>query len=331
MDGSRGRWVTVFPPGRAPRRDWVPDEQWPSPGGSVGLWHVVSDPVGGESQWEWFPAIPAAASPTFPAPPAAPSLTFPAAQAASEPAPAPTAKPVARRFPAPSRPAAVAALGLAGLAVVGVLVVQALPSTNSASPTPQPTSTPVAIDAQRLADAGVLSLSDLPSYLGTVKKHKASDEAFEQAVQTCLGLPPRSYLSRNFGYVFAVGSTTVSSNADALPSVAAARDDVAAYSGTKAADCVRTQLRSHPPQAGVTVSHISVTPVTVTVPHSDAVFALHVALTLSAQNRSITVDQYSVNPVVGQTEISVTQTVAGGTASLSDTARWAALAAARVA
>lgn len=225
-----------------------------------------------------------------------------------------------------------AALGLAALAALGVLLVQARPSANAAAPAARPTSTATAtaIDVQHLADAGVLSLSDLPDYVGTVKTHTASDEAFEQAVQKCLGLPPRTYPARNFGYVYAKGSGTLSSSADALPSATAARDDAQAYSGAKAADCVRTELRSARQQQGLTVSHISVTPVTVTVPHSDAVFALHVTLTLTAQNRSITVDQYSVNPVVGQTELAVTQTVVGGTGSLSDTAHWADLAAARV-
>lgn len=74
-----GHWVDVDG-----RRDWVPDDQPPSPDGTPGAWHIVG--ASGElGEWEWHPAPP----PILTAPPA-PLLS-------SAPAPAPA--------PAPARPA----------------------------------------------------------------------------------------------------------------------------------------------------------------------------------------------------------------------------------
>lgn len=48
-----GQWVAVALPGGASRQDWVPAEQPPSPDGSHGWWHVVSDQA--VPRWEWHP------------------------------------------------------------------------------------------------------------------------------------------------------------------------------------------------------------------------------------------------------------------------------------
>lgn len=45
-----GHWVAV-----GDRQDWVPNDQPPSPDGTLGLWHVLTD-VGGGLRWEWHPA-----------------------------------------------------------------------------------------------------------------------------------------------------------------------------------------------------------------------------------------------------------------------------------
>lgn len=48
-----GRWVSVPLPNGGERQDWVPVEQPPPEGALPGEWHVVDDPRGGESAWEW--------------------------------------------------------------------------------------------------------------------------------------------------------------------------------------------------------------------------------------------------------------------------------------
>jgi hypothetical protein len=78
-----GSWVDVAQPGGLLRRDWVPAEQPASPDGSAGKWHVVSDPTGGESRWEWHPAPAAvtAVAPPLAQRPAAATPPPPRAQA----------------------------------------------------------------------------------------------------------------------------------------------------------------------------------------------------------------------------------------------------------
>lgn len=54
---TEGQWVAVHLPDGSVRQDWVPTAQPPSPDGSLGLWHVVTDQA--EPRWEWHPAPPA--------------------------------------------------------------------------------------------------------------------------------------------------------------------------------------------------------------------------------------------------------------------------------
>lgn len=51
-----GHWIQVGMPSGQFRNDWIPDQQPASPTGLPGEWHVVIDPFGGPSQWEWFPS-----------------------------------------------------------------------------------------------------------------------------------------------------------------------------------------------------------------------------------------------------------------------------------
>lgn len=55
MTSPAGHWVRVRFADGAQRVDWIPAEQPPSPDGTAGLWHVVPDPAGGSSRWEWHP------------------------------------------------------------------------------------------------------------------------------------------------------------------------------------------------------------------------------------------------------------------------------------
>jgi hypothetical protein len=86
MTTMTGNWVTVTLPGGFQRRDWVPTEQPASPDGSIGTWHIVSHPDGGDSRWEWHAAPAAVAAP-------APSLTARPAPAALRRATAPRGVP----------------------------------------------------------------------------------------------------------------------------------------------------------------------------------------------------------------------------------------------
>ncbi|MGQ0846405.1 MAG: hypothetical protein ACT4QF_19950 [Sporichthyaceae bacterium] len=62
-----GEWVQV-----GNRQDWVPTDQPPSPDGSPGLWHVVTDPDG-SNRWKWHqrrpPPMPPGGLPMPPGPP----------------------------------------------------------------------------------------------------------------------------------------------------------------------------------------------------------------------------------------------------------------------
>lgn len=83
MSDQGGRWVGVRRIDGTSRTDWRPDEQPPSPDGSPGSWHVVTE--GGEPpRWEWAPLAPAPSPP--PGPPQTPFAITPPSDAAPGPA-----------------------------------------------------------------------------------------------------------------------------------------------------------------------------------------------------------------------------------------------------
>lgn len=55
MTSAGGHWVRVRFADASFRLDWIPDAQPPTPDGAPGAWHVVPDPGGNPSRWEWHP------------------------------------------------------------------------------------------------------------------------------------------------------------------------------------------------------------------------------------------------------------------------------------
>ena len=55
MSSTGGHWVRVRFSDATTRLDWIPDEQPPAPDSRPGAWHVLPDPAGGASRWEWHP------------------------------------------------------------------------------------------------------------------------------------------------------------------------------------------------------------------------------------------------------------------------------------
>ncbi|MGQ0842527.1 MAG: hypothetical protein ACT4QF_00190 [Sporichthyaceae bacterium] len=49
---AAGEWIDVELSDGSMRRDWIPVDQPPPPGGYPGLWHVVAEPDG-STRWEW--------------------------------------------------------------------------------------------------------------------------------------------------------------------------------------------------------------------------------------------------------------------------------------
>lgn len=55
MTSAGGHWVRVRFSDASSRLDWIPEHQPPAPDSGPGAWHVVPDPAGGPSRWEWHP------------------------------------------------------------------------------------------------------------------------------------------------------------------------------------------------------------------------------------------------------------------------------------
>lgn len=55
MTSAGGQWVRVRFSDASSRLDWIPANQPPAPDRGPGAWHVVPDPAGGPSRWEWHP------------------------------------------------------------------------------------------------------------------------------------------------------------------------------------------------------------------------------------------------------------------------------------
>jgi len=206
----------------------------------------------------------------------------------------------------------------------------ATPTTSeSASPGPSGSASPSgsaaagADSAKKLTAAGVLTAADVPGFTGEAQPAQSSDEkATEDALYKCLGLPSPKFLDRNPGTEFSKDNpdTDIDTNADVVDSAAAAHDLARAATGQSGPGCYQTYFQSAFAAAGDKIAGLTVTPVTVSVPGSDSVFALHVVGATTGDDDSGPFDTYVITAAHGQTEVTINYTVNGSAKASSDDA-----------
>lgn len=171
MTTSGGQWIRVRFADGGQRLDWIPDEQPGSPDGTVGMWHVVPDPAGGESRWEWHPRLAAAAvAPGGIAPAPVPTTSF-------APPPAPDTFDSPTSVFAPIAPAAMAPAAMA----LPAMALGAMPAHVMAHPVMAPE--PPAHSTQELPLQVVANRGggNAPSVFGAPKKEKGRSRPAQAA------------------------------------------------------------------------------------------------------------------------------------------------------
>lgn len=201
--------------------------------------------------------------------------------------------------------------GRAAVAVIAVLLLTVgcgSDDKKDASSTPTPTATPTpltAAQAQVLAKAAVLTEADMPGYKAEKETHDTDDQATEERVATCLGLPKPTYVARDFGTTFSKGDVEVESSADVAPTAAAARTELEALTGEKAEGCLKTEFEQLVGVSGGAVTKFELTPVDITVNGADDAFGFKLEFAASAAGQTLAFTGYDVGALVGQVEIDV--------------------------
>jgi len=155
-----------------------------------------------------------------------------------------------------------------------------------------------------------LQLSDLPSgwTSSPASPKSAQDQADDVKTASCLGIPPPSqtHTVDIDSDDFSSGNLSISSNVTFARTADAARQELAAYSGSKVTSCLTQSLQDSMARDanGATVSNLSVTPAT-KPSGGDGGFAYHVTATVMAQGQQVqlTVDVLAV--LVGRAELNV--------------------------
>lgn len=181
-------------------------------------------------------------------------------------------------------------------------------STTSTPPLATATATPVVLTlakAKILAAAAVLTEADLPGYTAEAQTHDASDDAIDAKMDTCLGVPASTYLTRNFGTAFTKDMLEVDSSADVATSAADAKKQLADRTSSKVPACLKSQLAAALSSSGFTVTSLSAQPVSVTIPGSDGAFAYTMVVAGTVQGSTVELRGFVSGALVGQVEVGV--------------------------
>jgi hypothetical protein len=182
----------------------------------------------------------------------------------------------------------------------------------TATPTPL-----TAAQATTLAAAAVLTAADLPGYTAEKQTHDADDDAMDARLATCLGYAKPTYLARDFGTAFSKGSIEIDSSADVAPSVAVAKEELAALTSSKAEGCLKAEFEDLVASSGGTVTSFEMTPVTIDVPGADDAFGFSLRFAATAGGQRIAFSGYEVGSLVGPVEIDVSVIDSSGGSTFS--------------
>lgn len=204
----------------------------------------------------------------------------------------------------------------------------------SATPATSESASPGSDSAKKLTAAGVLLAADVPGFTGEAQPPLSSAEnAIEDALYKCLGLSSPKFLDRNPGTEFSKDNpdTDIDTNADVVDSATAAHDLARAATGQSGPGCYQTYFQSRYTAEGDKIAGLTVTPVAVSVPGSDSVFALHVVGATTGDDDSGPFDTYVITAAHGRTEVTINYTLNGSAkASSDDAARLAEVVVKRV-
>lgn len=216
------------------------------------------------------------------------------------------------------------AVGLASAMVVTTLPAQAATSRSGQGGITK-------TEAQRLAKAGVLTKSDLPSYDVERSTRDASDDEFDAALYACLGTKVPKYLARNPGRSFTLGALTIDSTADVLTTARAAKADFSRLKSKQGPVCYQKVFAEFLGRFAE-VQSLTVKRVPVVVANAQDAFAYKVDAALLIDGDELTLAGYLLAARVGPTEIIVSPgRYNGGSASLKQTKSLANKLAKRVA
>jgi hypothetical protein len=185
----------------------------------------------------------------------------------------------------------------------------AAPGTHS----PAASSAPLTAAAARtIAEAAILTQNDLPGSFASPITRDASADAADEKLETCLGLAPASYLTRNYGKSFSQRTVEFESSADVRDTVAAARSRFSALNGPDGTRCMKATLSTSLTILGAAVASASLTPVSLHVPGSDASFGFRFSVTATVQGKTGKLTGFELGSLVGQVEIHVGVVTFGG-------------------
>lgn len=167
-----------------------------------------------------------------------------------------------------------------------------------------------ATKAKKLAAAGVLTRADFRGYERERLRPSKEDDRNEADFYTCVGAKAPVYAARNRGYSYAAPNAPmdVETSADVARSVTAAKRHLQAAQSAKAPECLRQQLAEFAAEEGGSVSGARISSRKITVGGDDGAITFHCRATFNGPFGVLNLNYRQVVFLVGQTEITLTQT-----------------------